>query len=436
MRRSTLAALGLIVFAAARIASTYSTFSATTDEPMHLSAGLELLTQHRYTYQLENPPLPRVVFALAPWLAGVKFDPNIDYVEQMKRVYYSNGRYLQNLAITRAGNLVFFLIAAIATWLWARRELGELGGVIAVLIFTMQPIVLGYSGFVTHDAPAMAGTAVALLAFTWWLDRPTLARAALAGAAFGFSVVCKFSCIGYVPAACLAIYIVRRPKRPPLHHIPVAAIACIAVVFATYLGHIDLFVTGIRNLIGMNAEGMTTYLFGRVSERGFWWYFPAAIALKTTIATLALIVLGFLVARQRAFFEPLAAAIALLVAHAGASLLAHPDYMAYFNLFAAPDPSRSLIDSNLEWGQDVLRLSKVVREKSIERIGLSLHGQHDYDKLGFRNYRFVSPWSELHGWVAVGDHTYRIWRAYGEWRALRGRDYERVGRSIRLYHLP
>jgi len=477
MRRSTLAAIALIALGAARIASTYTTFSATTDEPMHLSAGLELLTQHRYSYQLENPPLPRLVFALTPWLAGVKFDPSIDYVEQMKRVYYSNGQYTRNLAIARAGNLVFFLLAAIATWLWARRELGDRGGVIATFLFTMQPIVLGYSGLVTHDAAATAGVALALLAFAYWLDRRTLTHAALFGAAYGFSITCKFSCIAYVPAACLAMYIVRREWRRTLIAIPVAMLTCAAVIFVTYAGSVDLFITGIRNLIAMNQEGMTAYLFGRVSDRGFWWYFPAAVALKTTIASIVLALLGarrFLAAALAILavamtshldlgiryilpmYVPLtlaaaaaavamleharkwvrAAALALLAAHTGASLLAHPDYMAYFNLFAAPDPSRYLVDSNLEWGQDVLRLAKVVRARNIEQISLSLHGQHDYDQLGFRGYRFVSPWSELHGWVAVGDHTYRMGRAQGEWRALRGHEYERIGRSIRLYHLP
>jgi len=492
MRRSTFAALALIALAAARIASTYTTLSATADEPMHLSAGLMLFSQHQYGYQLENPPMPRAVMAFAPWRAGVEFDPSLDYVEQLRRVFYSHGRYTRNLAIARAGNLVFFLLAAIATWLWARRALGQWGGVVATLIFTMQPVVLGYSGLVTHDAAATAGVALALLAFVYWLERPGLARAMLFGAAYGFSIACKFSCIAYVPAACAAMYAVRliwdaearRAWRQALMAIPIAATTCALVVIASYAGAIGLFFTGIEHLLDTNRAGMQSYLFGKVSETGWWWYFPAAVALKTTIASLLLVVLGFVARRERVFAESLAAAlailavampshldlgvryvlpmyvpltlaaaaaamamlrsprtwmraaaVALLAGHAGASLLARRDTMAYFNVFAGPDPSRYLIDSNLEWGQDVLRLAKVVRARNIDRIGLSVHGLHDFDALGFPPHYTVAPWENAHGWIAVGDHTYRIWRVRGEWRSLRGQKYERIGRSIRLYHL-
>jgi hypothetical protein len=55
-------------------------------------------------------------------------------------------------------------------------------------------------------------------------------------------------------------------------------------------------------------------------------------------------------------------AIALLVWHTGASVLAHPDSFAYFNEAAAA-PWRLLLDSNIDWGQDALRLRDVVRER-------------------------------------------------------------------------
>lgn len=486
-------ALALIAFAAARVASTFTVFSATADEPMHLSAGLQILTQHRYSLQLENPPLPRVVFAFAPWLDGVKFDPDLELVEQMRRVFNSNGRYARNLVVARAGNLVFFLIAAIATWLWARRELGDTGGAIATLLFTMQPVVLGYSGFVTHDAPATAGVAVSLLAFARWLDRPTVFRALAFGAAYGFAIGCKFSCLAYVPAACAAMYIVRvirdeetrRNWRSALIAFPVAAIAAAVVLTASYGGAIGLFVEGIQSLVLLNRGGHPAYLFGELRDTGWWWYFPAAVALKTTIASLLLVVLGVLAWRERAFAEALAAmlailvvamtgkldlgiryvlpmyvpmsvaaaaaalallrssrrwvrasAVALLLAHGGASLIAHHDTMAWFNLFAGDAPSRYLIDSNIEWGQDVKRLGELARERKIDRLGVALLGINDWDALGFPPTVGVDPWRRAHGWVAVGDHVYRMGRMDGGYGWLARQPYERVGRSIRLYHLP
>jgi hypothetical protein len=61
-----------------------------------------------------------------------------------------------------------------------------------------------------------------------------------------------------------------------------------------------------------------------------------------------------------------------------ASLLIHPSYLAYFN-WAAGGPDRvpaRLIDSNLDWGQDLFGLKRWCRENIPgERIGLAYFGQ-------------------------------------------------------------
>src|SRR5688500_14251760 len=168
MKRIDLAAIALIVFSMLRIASTWTVFSATVDEPMHISAALQLYSQHEYTYQPENPPLPRLVLGLAPYLGGMDFEPSRDMIQQLLRVFYSDGEYVRNLILARVGNLFFFAIAAMTTWVWARRELGAMGSFIATLLFTLQPLVVGHSGVATHDAAATAATALSLLAFVRW----------------------------------------------------------------------------------------------------------------------------------------------------------------------------------------------------------------------------------------------------------------------------
>jgi len=461
-----LAAIALIVIAIARIASTFTTFSATADEPMHISAGLQLLSQHRYTYQLENPPMPRAMMAFAPWLGGMQFDPNADLSTQLQRVFYTGQTYERNLVLARCGNLLFFAIATVATWLWARRLLGDAGGAIAAFLFTLQPVVTGYSGLATHDAAATAGVALALLAFDF-------DNALFAGAAFGFAVACKFSCIGYVPAAWIAILIVRR-RIPRVRDVAIAALACIVVLAASYGFQPRNFIVGIRALIELNRTGHPAYLMGRTNLTGWWMYFPIAIALKTTLASLALIALASVARRERGLLEPLAAvlailavamtshldlgvryvlpiyvplsiaaaavamklwrplAIALLVLHAGASIAAYPDDFPYFNVIAGRDPSRYLIDSNLDWGQDILRLAKAIDH---EPVTVSLMGLHDLAAHGINGYN-ANAWVPAHGTVAVSDHIYRMMQIEGGWSWLAGKPYKRIGKSIRVYRLP
>jgi 4-amino-4-deoxy-L-arabinose transferase-like glycosyltransferase len=491
-RKADIAAIALILLSLVRIASTWTVFSATVDEPMHISAGLQLYTQHVYTYQPENPPLPRVVHALAPWLGKMEFDPQRKQDEQLLRVFYSNDRYKTNLVLARAGNLLFFTLAAIAVWLWARRELGSGAGFVATLLFALQPVVAGHAGLATHDVAATAGVAWSLFAFVRWMDVSDLRRAAAFGAAFALAVLCKFSCLGYVPAACLAMFIVRAIRervawKSVLPSFFVALTTTLFVLWCGYAFQAGAFLAGIRGLRAIDQSGAHFgFLFGQVSTKGWWWYFPAAVALKSTIASLVLMFaarrrgLEALAAVAAIFFvampshlslgvryvlplyAPLAVAgasavqaiarsatrptragwaetrpavwivVALLAWHSGASVLAHPDSFPYFNEAAGPQPWRYLIDSNLDWGQDALRLKRVLRQKKVERVGLAVFGWHDWDALGFPPHYALQRDVPSQGWVAVSEHIFGLARG-APW--LEGRRYERIGTSIRLYYV-
>jgi len=148
----------------------------------------------------------------------------------------------------------------------------------------------------------------------------------------------------------------------------------------------------------------------------------------------------FAVASAAAFLALLprwrAIAIALLVCHLGASALAHPDYFPYFNAFAGRDPSRYLIDSNVDWGQDILRLRSVVRRQHIPSLSISLMGPADYVGLGFPPIYPISMWNRSHGWIAISDHSRQVMLAQGGVKWLPPQPTQRVGKSISLYYIP
>jgi 4-amino-4-deoxy-L-arabinose transferase-like glycosyltransferase len=527
LRPATIAAL-LIAIGSIRMATTWRIYSATNDEATHVGAGLELFEYHHYFVQRENPPLPRVVLGAVPWLGGMRFDPNGTYSDQIHSVFYGHGEYKANLSRARAGTVVFFVLAAVALFFAARDALGDTGALAATFLFTMEPIVLGYSALATHDGAAVAGLAVALLAFGRWLRHQDLKHALLFGAAFGFSIDCKFSSIVYVPAACIAIAGVRLVRDAGLRRnfaraiatmVP-AAVVTLLVIWAGYaftvhtfadlqpwmdsyplpvqhlLAHISpstplpapAFFAGISGLRKIDKEGFQTFLCGRSGTTGWWWYFPFALTLKTTIGALMLFVSGVWFAlRDRALrgtyaewslaalaivivampstldlgiryilplYVPFAIAaaatvlamfrasrataviaVALLVCHLGASALAHPDYFPYFNAFAGRDPSRYLVDSNVDWGQDILRLRGVLRRQHADSLSASLMGPADYVALAFPPVYPLNPWTRSHGWVAVSDHSYQMTKTQGGWLWLPD-TYQRVGKSIRLYHIP
>jgi 4-amino-4-deoxy-L-arabinose transferase-like glycosyltransferase len=169
------------------------------------------------------------------------------------------------------------------------------------------------------------------------------------------------------------------------------------------------------------------YLWGEWSMTGWWYYFPVAIVLKTPIPLL-LLMTGGLVCLLRQWrhvkFDEMvpwiAAAVYLGFAmtssmnlgirhllpmfplltigaatqlwprgralRLGAILLcgwlavvavrAHPFYIQYFNEFAGGPANgyKYLVDSNLDWGQDVKRLKRYVEEHAIEHFYLHSFG--------------------------------------------------------------
>lgn len=516
MRKADWCSVVLVAFAVVRIAATLPLLSATTDEPVHVSAGVELLKQHRYRLHPINPPLPRVVLAGPLVIAGVKLDPGVNAESLIGSVFYSRNEYKTNLVLARVGNLLFFLIAAVTTWWIARRQFGPFAGAISTLFFTTEPVILGAAGIANHDMAAIAGTALTLLAFVRWLDERTTKRAIVTGLAYGFSIGLRYSCLPFVPAACIGLYLarfatdaqLRSAWRDSLKAIPPVLAAAAFALWATFgftVGsltrfgndpnlapiawinpHIPLpaphFFLGIGALKLATLGGFDCYALGHWKHDGWWWYFPLTVLVKTTLASLLMLIIGSIVWRRAAILEWIAAALfilalattsnfdigiryvlpifvplsialgalavemlrharaafrvaaVLLIAwHCGASLFAHPEYLAYFNEIASRDPSWFLVDSNLDWGQDALFLRSAVRAQHIHRLGVSLVGMHDYPKLGFPPTHNVNPSVPYSGWLAVSEHMYRLYRADGGWRWLDGRRFEREGASIRLY---
>jgi hypothetical protein len=176
---------------------------------------------------------------------------------------------------------------------------------------------------------------------------------------------------------------------------------------------------GVRVLIEHDKKGHPAFLLGAHSDFGWWYYFLVVLSVKTPLPFLALLIYGIAVMKHAPGIRtPLAFSLGILliclpshinigvrhilpvyigfsiVAGAGAaellrrsssraaaflpailgvwmiatSALAHPDYLPYFNALAGEDPSRVLVDSDLDWGQDLKRLAARLREAGAQQV--------------------------------------------------------------------
>lgn len=183
-----------------------------------------------------------------------------------------------------------------------------------------------------------------------------------------------------------------------------------------------------------HSEARPTFLLGRVSDRSYWYYFPVTFALKTPLALVALLVLSMATLRHHAdtlrtelflwvpvvVYFVLACGLGLNIGHrhllpiypflfviagrcatlaairapgilssatvlilggwyAVAAARVHPHYLAYFNeLAGGPDGGyRYLVDSNLDWGQDLKGLKPWMDKSGVGSVKLSYFGTAD-----------------------------------------------------------
>jgi len=187
------------------------------------------------------------------------------------------------------------------------------------------------------------------------------------------------------------------------------------------------------------------YLLGRHSRFGWWYMSPVAFAVKTPLADLALCALAAAIASRRLWrarlrsldfkwfqlvVPPAVYAAVSLLSHfnaglrhllplypflfvfvaavllaepvprwrwaavlAAAVLLAlesagvHPHYLAFFNALAGGPVGgqRFLVDSNLDWGQDVKHLKTYLDARRIPEISIRYFGMADLEYYGIRH---------------------------------------------------
>ena len=154
-----------------------------------------------------------------------------------------------------------------------------------------------------------------------------------------------------------------------------------------------------------------------------------SIAGGRALAALMSDVQGSLAARRAA--QALAGGLGAWLAFG--SLRAHPEYLGYFNEAVGSDGDLVLLDSDLDWGQDLWRLESVLREHGVDRVHLLYFGPAVLGRHALPEILPLERNVPVPGWIAISA-MYRQFPGF-EWLGA----YEpvaRVGRSIDLYLVP
>jgi hypothetical protein len=120
------------------------------------------------------------------------------------------------------------------------------------------------------------------------------------------------------------------------------------------------------------------------------------------------------------------------------SIIVHPDYLAYFNQIAGRHPEAIVCESDLDWGQDLHRLSARLRARGVKEVAIRYFGTFPLDKANLPPYRDVPPYTPISGYVAISIRDLVLENARdGSFGWLKQYEpIEKIGRTIYLFQVP
>ena len=497
----------------------------TVDEFAHVPAGVASWRQGRTDLYRSNPPLTKLLLAAPLAVDPSVHDPPVRETpllwgpwEYGHRFLNANREdYLALMFRARCVAVALGLLAGVVVFRWARDAFGLRAAAAVASLFLLCPNVLAHGHLATIDLAALCTVLLALFALRWAYGSSSAARLTLAGAALGLALATKFSAVLLLPV--VAVLAVterwRLEEGPPARRLLHAArdfawmlVAALVVVNASVgfegafepLGNLPLrsqFATGLQAVLPgglpvplpreyvLGFDGAKeilehgefgSYLLGRWSAQGWWYYNLVAWSVKLPLAVLLLLTAAVplwwrrlrsrpggwrgpggpdrrellflllpLVTLMGVFsmssnlnigirhllpalpfvflllgpnFTPKATRVGERLCRwamglaLGASVVnaatLHPDYLTFFNALAG-GPARGgewLIDSNLDWGQDLYRVPAAVAAIAKDEIPYLLYFGHVDPALYGLRYRLLPP-TPVEGIVAVSENFFR-----------------------------
>ncbi|MBI4093251.1 MAG: glycosyltransferase family 39 protein [Candidatus Kerfeldbacteria bacterium] len=443
--------------------------SQTPDEAVYVTSGLSYWRTGDFRLNVEHPPLVKLWLAIPLLFRGATWQPadadwrGASQWDVAPKVLYRNVSPGHELLVNgRMMNvlLTFGLIALAAAWAW--KTWGRRAALLAAVLLAVEPNVLASGHLATTDIGFTLAVLASIFMFGLYLERRTATRLFTAATTFGLALLTRFNALLLVPVLIVLFFVSRRGKTGKLR---LGEISRVVIVFAAVsffliwaaygfevrslnavqdraandllnqwgsfgqlVQRIELpaasYVSGLLWQVAHNSGGQPAYLFGQTSQYGWWYYFPVALAIKMTLASLGLALVSLMTLRSpghqpsSAIFTPrflgvslflltifmmvskldlgvryalptivlliifgsgvartgwktrkvLSVAVSLLVAfHVVSVSRFFPHWLPYANeAFGGPSKlERYLIDSNLDWGQDLPLVRQYLEHQGI-----------------------------------------------------------------------
>jgi 4-amino-4-deoxy-L-arabinose transferase-like glycosyltransferase len=463
----------LLLFMAVNLVTVIARKSITIDETLGIPAGYYYLKTRSFNIDSDHPPLPKILSACPLLLLDLEtpsFDDLRDQPEGPLTLFLADrfwtankGHFKQIFFWSRVPMVLMTVGLGALIFTFTRRLFGSRAAIFAVALFSLEPTILAH-GRVAKDIHVAFVYALFFFALYLYGLSSTWRRAVFLGIACGVALADKYSMLILFPilvaggvvvwlrsaahrlrvlaqivtasfVALVVVNVVYLFQRQPLSGADLAALAksneAHAGTMLKLLGPLSTilpqyFLSGVFITFNHNDLGHPGFLLGQYSDHGWWYYFPVAFALKTTIPFLVLTIVSlgwsfccvyrrdwkllvplvpiliygvsamfadinigirhllplfpFLFMLAGAFLDRLFriqrsrglvqfAVAVIFVLSIVEVIRVYPNYIPYMNQLASGRPHWTLLsDSNIEWGDDTGALGEYLKAKGETKV--------------------------------------------------------------------
>jgi len=329
------------------------------------------------------------------------------------------------------GRLPIMFCSILLGWLifkWAKKISGVKAGLFALALFVFDSNILAHSRYITTDIAVSLGFLATLYYFCQYIEKPKIKNLFILLFIFALAQITKFSALILWPIIIIATIFSKLKIKQGLILLLGLILVTFWIIFIFYFGEINQYYAGLQDLADHERGGHYTYLLGQYDERGFWYYFFIAFLVKTPLTTLLLLFISmplFIYHNINNFFRKISldyyliiifpilyfiisiinhinigirhllpiypflfifmatiifhpqfknkiikiTSLVLLLFFIVESIITYPNYLGYFSLLVSgsSEGHKYLLDSNLDWGQDLKKLKNYLAENNISQ---------------------------------------------------------------------
>lgn len=492
--------------------------SQTTDEGVHLSAGYTYITRADFRFNPEHPILVKILAALPLLVIKPNLPQDAKYWDRAANFIHDNwqesrsfgeemlyffGNNAQKLLFWGRLPIIFLtLILGIVIFLISYKFFNSSTGLVAVILYVTNPTINANGHLITTDIAVTLGYVITIYILWVFFQKPNWKNTIFLGLALGFAALTKYTSVILIPIIIvLFIYqaILYKEKTKIIFakfvKIILAFIITWMIICSCYLFKLDFapkiespnqtflapayinltkqsyinfyntfecflvprdYFKGMHILVLHAQGGHNSFLLGKTSSRGWWYYFPVLFLAKNPIPTLIIIFLSlhffvfsrkrnsksiFLVLAAGTYFAfamesradlgirhllpifPLLFIIAgqivkikskffsyfvwiLLILSIVESIIIFPNYISYYNQIVGGTDNGYKIarDSNLEWGEDLKLIKMYMDQKNIQSPFVEYMWDSksalDYYKINYQNPQLLDK-DNPHGYLII-----------------------------------